>query len=216
MKILIVEDEPGLRASMAAYFGEHHTVLEAGDLAAATKALTQSPELLILDLTLPDGNGLPWLQLWRPSLSAKVVVLTANDQESTELKGLQLADEYLVKPVSLRVLAARVAKLWPAADLQIRALTVDLAARRVTRSGQPITLTAAEWRLFSYLVQNRGQILSREQIIASLWDTRDAFVADNTLTVTMKRLRDKLELDPAKPQLLRTIRGMGYFLDAQA
>ncbi|WP_338217459.1 response regulator transcription factor [Lacticaseibacillus salsurivasis] len=216
MKILIVEDEPGLRASMAAYFGEHHTVLEAGDLAAATAALTQSPELIILDLTLPDGDGLPWLQLWRPSLSAKVVVLTANDQESTELRGLKLADEYLVKPVSLRVLAARLAKLWPAADLQIGALTVDLAAHRVTRSGQPITLTAAEWRLFDYLVQNRGQILSREQIIASLWDTRDAFVADNTLTVTMKRLRDKLEPDPAKPQLLRTIRGMGYFLDDQA
>ncbi|MCI1893687.1 MAG: response regulator transcription factor [Lactobacillus sp.] len=216
MKILIVEDEPGLRASMAAFFGSQHQVLEAGDLAAATTALTQSPELMILDLTLPDGDGLPWLQLWRPSLSAKVVVLTANDQESTELQGLKLADEYLVKPVSLRVLAARVAKLWPAADLQIGALSVDFAAHRVTRSGQPITLTAAEWRLFSYLVQNRGQILSREQIIASLWDTRDAFVADNTLTVTMKRLRDKLEPDPAKPQLLRTIRGMGYFLDAQA
>lgn len=216
MKILIVEDEPGLRASMAAFFGSQHQVLEAGDLAAATTALTQSPELMILDLTLPDGDGLPWLQLWRPSLSAKVVVLTSNDQESTELQGLKLADEYLVKPVSLRVLAARVAKLWPAADLQIGALSVDFAAHRVTRSGQPITLTAAEWRLFSYLVQNRGQILSREQIIASLWDTRDAFVADNTLTVTMKRLRDKLEPDPAKPQLLRTIRGMGYFLDAQA
>ena len=216
MKILIVEDEPGLRASMAAFFGSQHQVLEAGDLAAATTALTQSPELMILDLTLPDGDGLPWLQLWRPSLSAKVVVLTANDQESTVLQGLKLADEYLVKPVSLRVLAARVAKLWPAADLQIGALSVDFAAHRVTRSGQPITLTAAEWRLFSYLVQNRGQILSREQIIASLWDTRDAFVADNTLTVTMKRLRDKLEPDPAKPQLLRTIRGMGYFLDAQA
>ena len=216
MKILIVEDEPGLRASMAAFFGSQHQVLEAGDLAAATTALTQSPELMILDLTLPDGDGLPWLQLWRPSLSAKVVVLTANDQESTVLQGLKLADEYLVQPVSLRVLAARVAKLWPAADLQIGALSVDFAAHRVTRSGQPITLTAAEWRLFSYLVQNRGQILSREQIIASLWDTRDAFVADNTLTVTMKRLRDKLEPDPAKPQLLRTIRGMGYFLDAQA
>lgn len=216
MKILIVEDEPGLRASMAAFFASQHQVLEAGDLAAATTALTQSPELIILDLTLPDGDGLPWLQLWRPSLSAKVVVLTANDQESTELQGLKLADEYLVKPVSLRVLAARVAKLWPAADLQIGALTVDLAAHRVAHSGQPITLTAAEWRLFDYLVQNRGQILSREQIIASLWDTREAFVADNTLTVTMKRLRDKLESDPAKPQLLRTIRGMGYFLDAQA
>lgn len=216
MKILIVEDEPGLRASMAAFFASQHQVLEAGDLAAATTALTQSPELIILDLTLPDGDGLRWLQLWRPSLSAKVVVLTANDQESTELRGLKLADEYLVKPVSLRVLAARVAKLWPAADLQIGALTVDLAAHRVTRSGQAITLTAAEWRLFDYLVQNRGQILSREQIIASLWDTREAFVADNTLTVTMKRLRDKLESDPAKPQLLRTIRGMGYFLDAQA
>ena len=216
MKILIVEDEPGLRASMAAFFASQHQVLEAGDLAAATTALTQSPELIILDLTLPDGDGLPWLHLWRPSLSAKVVVLTANDQESTELQGLKLADEYLVKPVSLRVLAARVAKLWPAAAIQIGALSVDLAAHRVTRSSQPITLTAAEWRLFEYLVQNRGQILSREQIIACLWDTREAFVADNTLTVTMKRLRDKLESDPAKPQLLRTIRGMGYFLDAQA
>lgn len=216
MKILIVEDEPGLRGSMAAFFASQHQVLEAGDLAAATTALTQSPELIILDLTLPDGDGLPWLRLWRPSLSAKIVVLTANDQESTELQGLKLADEYLVKPVSLRVLAARVARLWPAAAIQIGALTVDLASHRVTRSSQPITLTAAEWRLFDYLVQNRGQILSREQIIASLWDTREAFVADNTLTVTMKRLRDKLESDPAKPQLLRTIRGMGYFLDAQA
>ncbi|WP_179395894.1 response regulator transcription factor [Lacticaseibacillus absianus] len=216
MRLLIVEDEPALRASMAAFFAPQATVQAVGTLAAASVAVGTGPEAIILDLALPDGDGLDWLREWRPHLTAKVVVLTANDAEPTQLAGLRLADEYVVKPVSLQVLAARLTRLWPAAPIRLGSVAVTLTTGTVTRAGAPVVLTATEWRLLAYLVTNRGQILSREQLMGALWDAREAYVADNTLTVTIKRLREKLEADPAHPQLIRTVRGMGYFVDEQA
>ncbi|WP_125705234.1 response regulator transcription factor [Lacticaseibacillus daqingensis] len=216
MRLLIVEDEPALRASMAAFFAQQATVQAVGTLAAASTAVAAGPDAIILDLTLPDGDGLAWLREWRPSLAAKVLVLTANDSEAAELAGLRLADEYVVKPISLPVLAARLRRLWPAVPIQLGAVTVGLADGQVTRNGRVVDLTATEWRLLAFLVTNRKQIVSREQLMAALWDAREAYVTDNTLTVTIKRLREKLEADPAHPQLIRTIRGMGYFIDEQA
>ncbi|MFD1392469.1 response regulator transcription factor [Lacticaseibacillus jixianensis] len=215
MKLLIIEDEPVLRQSMVSFFSAQYQVTEAGALAEASQAVAAGPDTIILDLTLPDGDGLAWLHTWRPHLPAKVLVLTANDQEQAELAGLQLADDFVVKPVSLAVLAARLGKFWPDAPVRLGEVAVNLVSGRVTKAGVPVTLSATEWRLLKYLVQHRGQLVSREQLIAGLWDAREAFVADNTLTVTIKRLREKLETKPTAPQLIRTIRGVGYFLNDQ-
>lgn len=215
MKLLIIEDEPVLRQSMVSFFSAEYRVTEAGTLAEASQAVAASPDTMILDLTLPDGDGLTWLHDWRPHLTAKVLVLTANDQEQAELAGLQLADDFVVKPVSLAVLAARLNKFWPDAPVRLGDVTVNLVSGRVMKASKLVVLAATEWRLLKYLVQHRGQLVSREQLIAALWDAREAFVADNTLTVTIKRLRDKLETNPTAPRLIRTIRGVGYFLNDQ-
>lgn len=214
MKLLIIEDERVLRESMMTFFAATHEVDGAASLKEAARKLQQSNwDALILDLTLPDGDGLSWLRQWRQLISGKVLVLTANDQESTEIAGLQLADDFVVKPASLRVLKARLAKLMPQSILTMGQLEIALAKGQVLRAGRPITLTATEWRLLVYFAQNQGQLISREQLIAVIWDAHDNFVNDNTLTVTIKRLREKLEPDPTQPQLIRTIRGMGYFVD---
>ncbi|WP_203624671.1 response regulator transcription factor [Lacticaseibacillus sp. 866-1] len=215
MQLLIIENEPALRQSMVSFFAAQYRVTEAGTLGEASQAVAAGPDTIILDLTLPDGDGLAWLRTWRPHLTAKVLVLTANDQEQAELAGLQLADDFVVKPVSLAVLSARLGKFWPDAPVRLGDVTVNLVSGRVTKVGVPVALAATEWRLLKYLVQHRGQLVSREQLIAALWDAREAFVADNTLTVTIKRLREKLETKPTAPQLIRTIRGVGYFLNDQ-
>ena len=200
MTYLIIEDEPALGKTLQTYFSRDEEVWLAATLAKATTIVkTEHPALIILDLGMPDGDGLAWLKRWRAYLTAKVIVLTANDDESTTIAGLDLADDYVVKPVSLKVLKARIA--------------LNLRTGQVTKNGKPVRLTSAEQRLLAYFFVNPNQILTREQLLAALWDTREQFVADNTLTVTIKRLREKLEDDPAKPTLIRTVRGMGYFID---
>lgn len=213
MQLLIIEDEAALAQSMAQYFAKD-TVQLAQTLAEASRAVqSQTPDAIILDLLLPDGDGIAWLRQWRPLIAAKVLVLTANDSEPTMLTGLKLADDYVVKPVSLRVLAARLAKLVPPERLMLGDLQVDLAAGQVQRAGQPVILSPIEWRLTAYFAQHQGVLLTRQQLIAVIWDVQEHYVSDNTLTVTIKRLREKLELDPEHPTLIRTIRGMGYFID---
>ncbi|WP_225047077.1 response regulator transcription factor [Lacticaseibacillus kribbianus] len=213
MELLIIEDSQALAQSYATYLSATAHVTLAPTLAAATAAVTANPpDAIILDLALPDGDGLAWLTEWRPLLLAKVLILTANDAEAAELAGLSLADDYVIKPLSLRVLGARLAKLSGGAPLALGDLTVDLTRGTLTRGGQPIPLSATEWRLVAYFAQNQGQLLTRAQLLAGIWDARDQVVSDNTLTVTIKRLREKLEADPAHPRLIRTIRGMGYFI----
>ena len=188
MNYLIVEDEPALGETLRAYLAKDGQAVLATSLAQANERVAQiSPDVIILDLNMPDGDGLTWLAQWRKHLTAKVIVLTANDEELTMLKGLRLADDYVVKPVSLRVLK--------------------------TKNETAVVLTAAEYRLLAYFFANPNQILARDQLLAALWDTREQFVADNTLTVTIKRLREKLEDDPAHPTLIRTVRGLGYVSD---
>ncbi|WP_262314781.1 response regulator transcription factor [Lacticaseibacillus parakribbianus] len=214
MELLIVEDSQPLAASYATYLAPVARVTCVCTLAAASAAVTaRPPDAVILDLALPDGDGLAWLTQWRPLLAAKVLVLTANDAEQAELTGLALAEDYVVKPVSLRVLAARLAKLVPPTALTLGDMTVNLSRAELSRDGQVIALSATEWRLVAYFAQNQGQLLTRAQLLAVIWDARDQVVSDNTLTVTVKRLREKLEADPAHPALIRTIRGMGYFIE---
>ena len=216
MDYLIIEDEPTLRQILATYFARRAAVTAVGSLAAATQAVQQQNyTLIILDLTLPDGDGLAWLQEWQPLLSSKILVLTANDSERTTLQGLALADDYVVKPVSLRILQARIAKLLPPATVTYHGVTLDSTARTVTYAGQPVSLSANEYRLLAYLFAHPNAILTREQLLAAVWDIQDAFVEDNTLTVAIKRLRQKLEAVPSQPQLIKTVRGMGYFLNGE-
>ena len=168
-------------------------------------------DFAILDLTLPDGNG----------SDIPVIFLTACDEEVNVVMGLDMgADDYITKPFRVRELISRIKSIirryersnnMGGSKLQIKDITVDFGAGKVYKEGREIILTALEYRLFLTFLNNRGQVLSRNQLLSGIWDVSGDYVNDNTLTVYIKRLREKLETDGDK--FIETVRGRGYRLN---
>ncbi len=165
---------------------------------------------MVLDLNLPDGNGLDFLRWLRQRSQVPVLILTANDLESDEVAGLTLgADDYVTKPFSLAVLRARVSNLLrrrarPQAAFTDPPFVFDFARMQFFRDGVPVELSRTEQRLLRLLTENRGHTLTREQLLEKVWDGGE-FVDENALSVAVKRLRDKLTDAPIK-----TVYGLGY------
>ena len=217
--LLIVEDDralgEGIRLALQAAelrLQLCHTLAEAGALAAR-----QPFDLLILDINLPDGNGLDFLRALRQEHAVPVILLTANDLETDIVAGLELgADDYITKPFSLAVLRARVnAQLrrgTPAllARYEAEGLFLDFDRMEFQRDGQPVELSKTEQKLLRLLVENRGRTLTRAQLVDRIWTDGAAYVDENALSVTVKRLRDKLEETPSKPRYIKTVYGLGY------
>ncbi|WP_438490904.1 response regulator transcription factor [Paenibacillus sp. IHBB 3054] len=179
----------------------------------------QNHDLLILDLTLPDGSGYEICQKVRQSSSVPIIFLTASDEEVNIVKGLDMgADDYITKPFKLNELTARInallrrAKLSEStqAELASNGITVRLAENRVFRDTSEIELTTAEYRLLCLFMQNPNAVLTREIILNRLWDNDSSFVDDNTLSVYVRRLRSKIEDNPENPIFLLTVRRLGY------
>lgn len=215
--ILIVEDDFSLRQgiSFALQTGNEQLV-PCATMAEARRELQQNAcALVILDLNLPDGNGLELLREIRADGGPPVIVLTANDLESDIVTGLELgADDYITKPFSLMVLRARVnTQLRRQRAPGIRTADgffLDFARMEFFKGDQRIDLSKTEQKLLRLLVENRGQTLPRELLIARVWSDGAAFVDENALSVTIRRLRGKLEDDPAHPRRIRTVYGIGY------
>lgn len=178
-------------------------------------------DLLILDVTLPDGTGFAVCEAVRTAGSAvPILFLTASDEEVHIIRGLDCGgDDYITKPFRLGELCSRIRALLRRAGmtkerqgqcLQSGALRIDLLSRRATLNGRPLELTNAEYRLLCLLVRNAGRLMTREVILNELWDDAGDFVDDNTLSVYVRRLREKVEDDPSQPHRLRTVRGFGY------
>ena len=217
--LLIVEDDralgEGIRLALQApelRLQLCHTLAEAGALAAR-----QPFDLLILDINLPDGNGLDFLRALRQEHAVPVILLTANDLETDIVAGLELgADDYITKPFSLAVLRARVhAQLrrgTPAQTerVEIDRFSFDFGRMEFQRDGQPVELSKTEQKLLRLLVENRGQTLTRAQLVDRIWTDGAAYVDENALSVTVKRLRDKLEETPSRPRFIKTVYGLGY------
>ena len=217
--LLIVEDDralgEGIRLALQApelRLQLCHTLAEAGALAAR-----QPFDLLILDINLPDGNGLDFLRALRREHAVPVILLTANDLETDIVAGLELgADDYITKPFSLAVLRARVtAQLRRGTPAQaewveIDRFSFDFGRMEFQRDGQPVELSKTEQKLLRLLVENRGRTLTRAQLVDRIWTDGAAYVDENALSVTVKRLRDKLEETPSKPQYIKTVYGLGY------
>ena len=214
--ILIVEDDralsQGIRLALdqaGRQFTQCHTLREAEEALAA-----RPPQLVILDLNLPDGNGLDLLRRLRAASSLPVLILTANDLEVDQVLGLELgADDYVTKPCSLAVLRARVNNLLrrsrPAAPvLELPPYVFDFGRMVYTKNGVPLDLSKTEQRLLRLLVENRGCTLPRSLLLERVWGSE--FVEENALSVTVRRLREKLEADASRPQYLRTVYGVGY------
>ena len=187
-------------------------------LAQGRAALEHGPfDLLILDVNLPDGSGLDLLREVRRTSAVPIILLTANDLEMDIVSGLESgADDYITKPFSLAVLRARVnAQLRrgePAQGtaVELDGFSFDFAWMDFRKNGRPIELSKTEQRLLRTLVENRGRVLPRETLLERVWPDGAQYVEENALSVTVKRLRDKLEDTPSRPRFLKTVYGIGY------
>ena len=211
-RILCIEDDRALGRGIAlALAGGDRDIETAATLAEGRRRLGEAAwDLLVLDLNLPDGNGLDLLSGLRRTSRIPVLILTANDLESDQVAGLELgADDYVTKPFSLAVLRARVNSLLrrsrPApAALELPPFLFDFDAMFFARDGVPLELSKTEQRLLRLLVEHRGQTLSREVLLDRVWDGGE-FVDENALSVAVNRLRAKLADAP-----IRTVYGLGY------
>lgn len=223
MEILILEDDfaiaMGLEYSLK---NEGYAVTVCNTVAQAKEAIEKNKfSLYVLDLTLPDGNGYDVCKLIKSQEDLPVIFLTAFDDEVNVVMGLELgADDYISKPFRIKELLARIKSVLRRytndnndGKIQIKNIKINTNEARVFKNGKEIVLTAMEYRLLLILINNRGKILSRNQLLEEIWDVSGDFVNDNTLTVYIKRLRDKIEDEPDNPQIVKTVRGMGYRIE---
>lgn len=218
--IFLLEDDETLGRGIAmALTGPEVSVVCRSTLTEARKVLAEDRfDLLILDVNLPDGSGLDLLRQVRAAGDATpVILLTANDLELDEVTGLEAgADDYITKPFSLAVLRARVnAQLRRSAPKASRILTLgpfafDFEQMDFRRDGTAVELSKTEQKLLRVLLENRGHAVPRATLVDRVWTDGAAFVEENALSVTVKRLRSKLEADPARPEYLKTVYGIGY------
>ena len=221
--VLVVDDEPIVRDVIVRYLRrDGFTTLEAGDGDRARELIeTADPTLVVLDVMLPGTDGLELCRWIRSRSDLPVIMLTARGEESDRIVGLELgADDYVTKPFSPRELAARVrtvlrrsaAAVARPERLQYGKIELDGASREVTRAGEPVTLTAREFDLLWFLASNPRHVFSRSHIMDRVWGHAPA-LDTGTVTVHIRRLREKLEDDPAHPRHLQTVWGVGYRLD---
>ncbi|OUP10092.1 response regulator transcription factor [Collinsella sp. An2] len=183
-----------------------------------TGSVTGAPyQLVLLDLTLAKGNGFAVCSAIKQATpSVPVIFLTASDDEFSTVTGIQMgADDYVAKPFRPRELLARIAAAIRRSQPQRRIiefgpLHIDTDRARVERAGQDLTLSALEYRLLLLFATNQGKLITRDRIRDTLWDDAGTYIEENTLSVYIKRLRDKIEDDPAHPTLIATVRGLGY------
>ncbi|HEU4449443.1 MAG TPA: response regulator transcription factor [Gaiellaceae bacterium] len=218
--VLVVDDEPIVREVVVGYLRrEGFRTLEAADGDTALRLLEEeSPSLVVLDVMLPGPDGLELCRWIRARSDLPVIMLTARGEEADRIVGLELgADDYIAKPFSPRELAARVRtvlrrtepSLAKAERLTFDTLAVDARTREVTREGAPLALTAREFDLLWFLANHPRQVFSRDQLMAGVWGY-EAALDTGTVTVHVRRLREKIEDDPSRPRFLQTVWGVGY------
>ena len=218
-KVLLLEDDAALGHGICLALENSTVQVLLCDTLAQGRAALESElfDLLILDVNLPDGSGLELLREVRRTGSLPIILLTANDLETDIVAGLESgADDYITKPFSLAVLRARVnTQLRRGAQPQTAAVELDgfsfdFQWMEFRKNGRPIELSKTEQCLLRVLVENRGRVLPRETLMERVWPSGAEYVEENALSVTVKRLRDKLEDTPSKPRFLKTVYGIGY------
>lgn len=223
MNLFLLEDDEAIGIGLSySLENEGYTVKLAKNISTAKKLVSNNTyDLYILDLNLPDGNGYDICKLIKSKGDYPVIFLTAYDDEINVVTGFDLgADDYITKPFRVRELMARIKSVLrrynkESADgnIHLGDLTVNTQEAKVSKNGEDIILTAMEYRLLLTMINNRGIILTRNKLLEEIWDVEGDFVNDNTLTVYIKRLRNKIENDPANPDIIKTVRGMGYRIE---
>lgn len=223
MNIFLLEDDEaigiGLKYSLE---NEGYAITLARSVKQAESIIDKETfSLYILDINLPDGSGYDICRKVKEKGDFPVIFLTAYDDEVNVVMGLDIgADDYITKPFRVRELVARIKSILRRCGkdktesvVKLGNVSVNLNEARVTKGGEDVILTAMEYRLLLTFLNNRGRILSRSKLLEEIWDVDGDFVNDNTLTVYIKRLRDKIERDPACPSIIKTVRGLGYVIE---
>lgn len=223
MNVFLLEDDGAIGMALSySLESEGYGVTLAKSIAEAKDIIKrQTFAIYILDLTLPDGSGYDICKTVKEQGDYPVIFLTAYDDEANVVMGFDLgADDYIAKPFRLKELLARIKSVLrryskDSADgiINIKNVKINTNEAKVFKNGEEIILTAMEYRLLLTMLNNRGIVLTRNRLLEDIWDVEGDFVNDNTLTVYIKRLRNKIEDNPAEPKIIKTVRGMGYIID---
>jgi len=218
--IMIVEDDPLLNEGLAYSLGEDGFEIQSAYSYEEGLSVFRSREvqLVLLDVNLPDRPGTELCAAIRTASDVPIIFLTANDTEKDTVLGFKLgADDYMAKPFSMAVLRERVKAVLRRGGggengslFAYQELAIHYDKMKVYKNSQEIKLTMNEFKLLAALAQNRNQVLTREVLLEKLWDSEGSFVDENTLSVTIKRLRSKIENDPKRPAFVKTVFGIGY------
>lgn len=220
-KILLVEDDKTIVLGLQYSLEQEGFAVEVGyDCRSSGVMIREGAyDLVILDLSLPDGSGYDLCRMIKEKSDTPVIFLTACDDEVNVVMGLDIgADDYITKPFRIRELVSRIKSVLrrygknrgATQEIHLGPVSINTAQAKVYKRGAEVLLTALEYRLLLTLANSEGRLLTRNQLLEGLWDMGGEFVNDNTLTVYIKRLREKIEDDPQNPRLIQTVRGMGY------
>lgn len=217
-KILVVEDDTLIVRNLSELLRQEGFAVTtaSGQKEALQAAENVGFDLALLDISLLDGNGFSLCKSLKERYQLSVIFLTATDDEASVVMGLDMgADDYIIKPFRPMEMISRIKSVLrrtgrAQAVFEIGNLRVDSVRGTVHKNGKEVYLSALEYRLLLVFLNNRGVVLSRSKLLESIWDIAGEFVNDNTLTVYIKRLRDKIEDDPQNAQIIRTVRGIGY------
>ena len=220
-EILIVEDEREIVENLRILLTEEgFSVCAAANRKTAVEILEEkSADLILLDLMLPDGSGYSLCSAIKKERDIPVIMLTAMDDEASVVTGFDLgADDYVTKPFRPMELVSRIRNVLRRSEKrQMRYmagnLSLDVQRAYVEKNGKEIYLSPLEYRLLLIFFQHQGEVLGRNRLLEEIWDIAGDFVSDNTLTVYIKRLREKVEDDPARPTVIKTVRGLGYRME---
>lgn len=217
-KLLLVEDDQSIVSSLSDYLGNEGFKIESasGQKEAIEKLDSDQYDLALVDIQLSNGNGFSVCSAIKERGTMPVIFLTASDDEYSVVAGLDMgADDYISKPFRPRELLSRINSVLRRTKntqniISYHDLVVDTNQATVSKNGEEILLSAMEYKLLLVFLRNKGIVLSRRRLLELLWDTTGEFINDNTLTVYMKRLRDKIETNPQEPEIIITVRGLGY------
>lgn len=219
MKILLVEDNEAI------IMGVEYLLQQEGYQAQTARSMREAdkfvredaPDLILLDIALPDGNGFDFCMEVKRKWSFPVIFLTAKEEETDVVKGLDLgADDYIIKPFRNRELISRIKSVLrrsgkSSSVLKCRDIVLDLESGKASRAGEELSLTRLEYRILSTMLAYPDKLFTREEILADIWDISGNYVNDNTLSVTMKRIREKL--GDTDGGIIKTVRGIGYRIE---
>lgn len=224
MTILLVEDDKKIVANLTEFLKIEGFDIEHADGQKRALAFIEEKhfDLVLLDVSLADGNGFAVCAEIKKNYNIPVIFLTASDDEYSTVTGLDIgADDYISKPFRPRELISRIKNALRRSTgnnnkttVKINDVTVDTVKGIALKNGGDLYLSALEYRLFLVFINNRGVVLSRSKLLEEIWNIAGEFVNDNTLTVYIKRLREKIENDPQNPQIIKTVRGLGYRMDS--